>query len=154
MLVRPIRKKNTFGKAQATGSRQHEPQSILAAFLAPAATSQSQDEFELYCRQAPTARDANLIDWWWNNRGSFPTFYQAAFDKLAIPAMSVECERVFSSTKKTLTPVRNPPGDDIIDACECLKAWWDNEMIGSEAGARMATARSLGLASYGRKCIR
>jgi hypothetical protein len=104
--------------------------------------------------ETPTAGDPNLIDWWWNNRGSFPTLYQAALDKLAIPAMSVECERVFSSTKKMLTPVRNRLGDDIIEACECLKAWWDNEMIRSEAGARMATARSFGLASYGKKCIR
>jgi hypothetical protein len=109
-------------KAQAASSRQHEPQSILAAFLAPTTSSKSQDEFELYCRQAPTAGDPNLIDWWWNNRGSFPTLYQAALDKLAIPAMSVECERVFSSAKKMITPARNRLGDDIIEACECLKA--------------------------------
>jgi hypothetical protein len=25
---------------------------------------------------------------------------------------------------------RNRLSDDIIEACECLKAWWDNKMIG------------------------
>jgi hypothetical protein len=66
-----------------------------------------------------------LLIWWWNNRGTFPTLYEA-LDKLAIPAMSTECERMFSSAKKMITPASNRLGDDIIEACECLKAWWDN----------------------------
>ena len=38
------------------------------------------------------------------------------------PAMSTECERVFSSTKKLLIPERNQLAEDIIEACEYLKA--------------------------------
>jgi hypothetical protein len=36
--------------------------------------------------------------------------------------MSTECERVFSSAKKLIVPERSRPGEDIIEACECLKA--------------------------------
>ena len=59
----------------------------------------------------------------------FPTPYQDALDKLAIPAMSAACERVFSSTKKIVTTERNRLSEDIIQACECLKAWWDNGIM-------------------------
>ena len=41
---------------------------------------------------------------------------------LSCPAMSNECERVFSSTKKLLIPERNQLAEDIIEASECLKA--------------------------------
>jgi hypothetical protein len=71
----------------------------------------------------------NLVEWWWNNQGWFPTLFQDALDKLAIPAMSAECERVFSSAGKMVTPERNRLGDDIIEAGECLKARWDSGLI-------------------------
>jgi hypothetical protein len=53
--------------------------------------------------------------------------------------MSAECERVFSSTKLMITPQRNTLGDDIIEACECLKAWWRKGVLAQE---EEATARS------------
>jgi len=49
--------------------------------------------------------------------------FQYAFDTLSCPAMPTECERVFSSAKKLITPERNHQGEDIIEACECLKGW-------------------------------
>ena len=55
-------------------------------------------------------------------KDDFPTLFQFAFDTLSCPAMSVECERVFSSTKKLITPERNHFKEDIIEACEYLKA--------------------------------
>jgi hypothetical protein len=66
----------------------------------------------------------NLIDWWISKVSTFPTLYCCALDTLSCPAMSTECERVFSSAKKFLTPERNRLTEDIIEACECLKAWW------------------------------
>ena len=50
-------------------------------------------------------------------------------DTLSIPAMSAECERVFSSTKKLITPEWNRLTDNIIEASECLKNWWDRGLI-------------------------
>jgi hypothetical protein len=44
-------------------------------------------------------------------------------------SMSTECERVFSSAKKLLTPERNALSEDIIEACEYLKAWWKKGLI-------------------------
>ena len=38
--------------------------------------------------------------------------------------MSAECERIFSSTKKLITPKRNRLHEQIIEASECLKNWW------------------------------
>ena len=52
-----------------------------------------------------------------------------AFDILTIPAMSTECKRVFSSTKKLITPERNHLAGEIIEASECLKNWWDRWLI-------------------------
>ena len=46
-----------------------------------------------------------------------------AFDMHSIPAMSSECERVFSSTKQLISDRRARLGDDIMEASECLKAW-------------------------------
>jgi hAT family C-terminal dimerisation region len=52
-----------------------------------------------------------------------------ALDTLSIPAISIEYKRVFSSTKKLLTPTRSVLKEDIIEATECLKAWWDCGII-------------------------
>jgi hypothetical protein len=49
--------------------------------------------------------------------------------RLAIPAMSAEYERVFSSAKKLVIPERNCLREWIIEASECLKIWWDRELI-------------------------
>jgi hypothetical protein len=40
-----------------------------------------------------------------------------------------ECERVFSSTKKLVTPERNRLYVDILEAFECLKNWRDHGLI-------------------------
>jgi hypothetical protein len=48
-----------------------------------------------------------------------------ALDTLSIPAMSTECERVFSCTKKLITPMWSLLKEKVIEATECLKAWWD-----------------------------
>jgi hAT family C-terminal dimerisation region len=52
-----------------------------------------------------------------------------ALDTLLIPVMSTECERLFSSTKKLINPMRSLLKTDINETSECLEAWWDCEMI-------------------------
>jgi hypothetical protein len=58
--------------------------------------------------------------------------------KLALPEdrrrdtlieFSTKCERVFSSIKKLLTPMRSCLEEHIIEVTECLKAWWDYRMM-------------------------
>ena len=46
-----------------------------------------------------------------------------AFDYLSIPGMSAEPERLFSSTKITITDRRNRLGSDILEALQCLRSW-------------------------------
>jgi hypothetical protein len=71
----------------------------------------------------------NPIKWWDNAKTDFPTLHLWAFDTLVIPAMSAECERVFSSAKKLITPERNRLHKQIIEASECLKNWWDRGLL-------------------------
>ena len=40
-----------------------------------------------------------------------------------------ECERVFSSAKKMMTAEHNRLAEDILQACERLKVWWDNGIV-------------------------
>src|SRR5436305_15273013 len=79
------------------------------------------DEYEIYCSAEeprmsdvdPVDKDGKPIDYygdairyWKNNGYRFPNLARLAFDALSIPAVSAECERTFSSTKKTLTQER------------------------------------------------
>jgi hAT family C-terminal dimerisation region len=43
--------------------------------------------------------------------------------------MSAECERIFSSTKKLITPERNRMHEQILEAYECLRNRWDRGLI-------------------------
>jgi hypothetical protein len=43
--------------------------------------------------------------------------------------MVTEYKRTFSSAKKLITPERNALSDATIEASECLKAWWDQDLI-------------------------
>ena len=84
----------------------------------------NRDKFTRYDSTPESVGDLkifNPITWWKNCRVDFPTLHLWAFDTLAIPAISVECERVFSSAKKLITPERNYLNTRIIEASECLK---------------------------------
>jgi hypothetical protein len=92
------------------------------------------DEFSRYCpRGSGTATTGsntlNPIAWWDALGRQFPSIRQWAIDNLACPATSCECKRAFSSAKRLITPDRNVLDDDLIEALECLKAWWDNGLV-------------------------
>jgi len=50
-----------------------------------------------------------------------------AFDLLSVPAMSAECERVFSQAKLTVSHQRNRLLGDTIEAIQCMKNWLGNK---------------------------
>jgi len=66
----------------------------------------------------------NPIAWLDTLGQQFPGIHRWAFDTLSCPVISCECQRAFNSAKRFVTPDRNALGDDLIEALECLKAWW------------------------------
>jgi hypothetical protein len=97
-------------------------------FLAPPAYYNREpealiDEYKEYNRTKP-APAPNALHWWRDHAQKWPNMAQMAFDLLSIPAMSAECERVFSQTKLLITGQRNRLGDRVIEAVECLKHWY------------------------------
>jgi hypothetical protein len=52
-----------------------------------------------------------------------------ACDLFSIPAMSAECERVFSHAKHLITDERHSLGDDTIEAHECQGNWIRNAIL-------------------------
>lgn len=52
-------------------------------------------------------------------------------DLFSIPAMSAECERVFSETKRLTTDDRYRLFPKVIEAAQFQKNWLDGELIQS-----------------------
>jgi len=86
---------------------------------------------------------------YWNDRyHTQRDLAQMALDVLAVPAMSDECERLFSSAKILLSDRRSRLKVDIIEASECLRAWYgqparktfDDEAIGAMEGELPASS--------------
>ena len=86
----------------------------------------SQDEYKLWSGINLTMipRDTNPYDYWGSQEALMPRMAKFAFDILSIPAMSTECERVFSGAKLMITDQRNRLKEDIIEASECLNRWY------------------------------
>lgn len=61
--------------------------------------------------------------WWLNHRREYPRVSRLALDILAIPPMSADCERAFSSAKLLLTSQRNKMLPENMEEIELLKAW-------------------------------
>src|SRR5579871_2222167 len=69
---------------------------------------------------------------YWNNRfHTQPGLARMALDALAVPPCSDELERLFSSAKLLITPHRSRLLMDIIEANECLRAWFGRPIKGS-----------------------
>jgi hAT family C-terminal dimerisation region len=68
-------------------------------------------------------KSVNLCAFWARYEGQYPSLARMAYDVLSVPAMSAECERVFSAAKLLLSDRRARMKEDIIEASECLRAW-------------------------------
>src|SRR6266850_7931851 len=82
------------------------------------------DEYESYCNEKPLQKaPPHLIQYWNGQAANTPSLSKMALDLLAIPAMSAECERIFSSTKILISDRRNRLKEDVIEANECVRYW-------------------------------
>lgn len=83
--------------------------------------------------------ESNIVDdplkWWIKRsndpRNPYPILTRMAMDLFTIPAMSAECERVFSETKRLITDDRNRLSPKVIEAAQCQKNWLDGGLIQS-----------------------
>lgn len=67
-----------------------------------------------------------------NANNPFPSSTKLALDIYSIPAMSSECERVFSETKRVITDERNQLKDTTIEAIQCQRNWLTNKVVYSD----------------------
>lgn len=87
------------------------------------------DVYRNYCstRLTPFSEWPSVVVWWESCGLADDPVSQMAWDMIAVPAMSSECERVFSSAGRLVTPLRNRLKEDIIEACEYLNAWYKQD---------------------------
>lgn len=101
---------------------------------------QERDEYTRYTTFKPQAsgfelpKDQDLFHWWAFNQGTTPRLTQMAYDFLSIPAMSSDCERLFSGVKLTISPQRHRLDARVIEAIELLNAWLRREVITMGSG--------------------
>jgi hypothetical protein len=69
------------------------------------------------------------LEWWRKHAADYSIISNMAFDLFCIPAMSGECERVFSQSKKLITDKRNRIGHDTVQADLCQKHWLNSSLI-------------------------
>jgi hypothetical protein len=93
------------------------------------------DEYDHYCQvyngepdrlnnTAPV--EVDILQWWKDHESVYPNLSRMAYDSLSIPAMSAECERVFSSTKRLIDDDRGRLNAETIEACQCNKYWMEH----------------------------
>ena len=88
----------------------------------PERPTRSKDELFLYLAELLT----NLLgvaEYWKARESEWPHLAQMAYNFLSIPAMSSECERVFSSCAKLMTPESSKLLGKTLWNHEYLKNW-------------------------------
>jgi len=89
-----------------------------------------EDGCQAYCALPPSVELVeNRFSYWQAQEQSFPKLSKLAFNLLAMPAMSAECERGFGSCKLLITPNPNHWNAESIEASECLRDWYRQEIL-------------------------
>jgi hypothetical protein len=111
---------------QEPENQKYSKPALLNTFLNRGPLSQSSDEFDLFQSTLAVNMSPEVSPYdWWSLRDTFPRLGLMAYDYLSIPAMSSECERIFSGAKLTLTTQRHRLKADIVEAVELLGSWFD-----------------------------
>ena len=80
-------------------------------------------EWVRYIRQAPVARETDVLKYWQAKEYEFPIVAQMAKDHLAIPATSAPSECIFSGGSDLITKKRNRLSGESIRWLMCLRSW-------------------------------
>jgi hypothetical protein len=81
-----------------------------------------QDELFLYLVESPV-NYLPVMEYWRSREREWPHLAAMAFDFLAIPAISLEYERVFLSCAKLTTPKSSKLSGEMLWHQQCLKNW-------------------------------
>ena len=66
---------------------------------------------------------ADPVEYWILKRFEYPRLSRMALDVMTVPAMSSECERLFSATGLMVTPLRNRLDAGTIGLIQTLRSW-------------------------------
>jgi hypothetical protein len=77
----------------------------------------------------PDVRDP--IAYWISNQDEFPKLSRMALDVMTVPAMSAECERLFSAVGLMVTPLRTRLDASTIGTIQSLRSWLQAGLIGN-----------------------
>ena len=78
----------------------------VTSLIVDALQQEVDKKFQKYLAEDLIAIDDNPLKWWKSNHFRFPTLSQVAKQLLCIPATSVPCERLFSTSGNIITPKR------------------------------------------------
>ncbi|KAM3450574.1 hypothetical protein MY8738_008724 [Beauveria namnaoensis] len=89
------------------------------------------DELEKFMNGTPCKIASSPLAWWnrEEQRTEYPRLHKMALDVLSIAPMSDKAERVFSSTRRTISFDRARLGAETIEMTECLGSWKKNNLI-------------------------
>jgi hypothetical protein len=88
---------------------------------APSRTSSRKDQYTQYLEEPVS--NMPIMQYWRSKEPEWPQLASMAFDFLAVPAMSSECERVFSSCAKQTTPESSRLTGRMLWHQECVNNW-------------------------------
>jgi hAT family C-terminal dimerisation region len=88
----------------------------------PIRASSRQDQLAQYIMEGPIGT-LGVMEYWRLREAQWPQLAAMAFDFLSIPAMSSECERVFSSCGLSTTPHASKLSGESLAHEECLSNW-------------------------------
>ena len=94
---------------------------VAPQLAAPTRTSSRKDQYAQYLDE-PVSK-IPIMEYWRSKESEWPQLATMAFDFLAVPAMSSECERVFSSCAKQTTPESSRLTGRLLWHQECVKNW-------------------------------
>jgi hypothetical protein len=83
------------------------------------------DEYECWQQVSdPTDTEVETpLEYWCTKKYEYPRLAQMAVEILPIPAMSAECERVFSSGGLIVTPLQSQPEASTTGLAQPLQSW-------------------------------
>jgi hypothetical protein len=85
----------------------------------------SVDEYNRWQSDVSTA-DGDITDpvqYWISKQSEYPRLSRMALDVMTVPAMSAECERLFSAVGLMVTPLRNRLDASTIGLIQTLRSW-------------------------------